>query len=268
MPALKDAQRCPARAAWLLTVLVATVISARTAGALAADAGSAPAAVAAADSAPADAALERDVTTLMQQMNAYWVREFRVLKAVYQPASLRFYQHALSNGCQVGAATVGPFYCPDESRVYLQQEYLTQLQARAGSAAPLALAYLVGHELGKHIQDLVGTTEQVEQARARDTAELSARTWAIAELQADCFGGLAVRGAQPQLARQDFSAALQAVASTTQSQRANLPAGEVMPDPVQSYATAAQRLSWFQRGLASGNYAECDTFSAAAAGKL
>ncbi|HTT04387.1 MAG TPA: neutral zinc metallopeptidase [Steroidobacteraceae bacterium] len=207
---------------------------------------------------------------LLQAGNAYWTREFVTLKAVYQPAQLSLYAHALSNACGVNGMLVGPFYCPEDSHVYLPRDYLRQIADKAGTSADLALAYVVGHELGTHIQDLIGTTEQVEQARARSTPQLSARTWAVAELQADCYAGLAVRAglAQRQIAAGDASAALQAVASVTQALQAHLKSGEVMPDPVQTYLTPAQRLEWFQRGLGSGNFADCDTFSAEAAGKL
>jgi uncharacterized protein len=207
---------------------------------------------------------------LFAAANRYWTQEFVTLQASYPPATLSLYLHALPDGCGAGSAVVGPFYCPDESRVYLQQDFLQQVVARAGSSADLALAYVIDHEVGAHIQDLVGTTAQVEQARARSTPQLSARTWAVAELQADCFAGLAIRAglAQRQIAAGDVSVALQAVASASQAQQAQLQSGQVMPDPVQTYGTPAQRLSWLQRGLASGNYAECDTFSAEAAGKL
>lgn len=207
---------------------------------------------------------------LFKIVNDYWTREFVTLKAVYQPATLTIYTQSLPNACQAGGAVVGPFYCPDESRVYLPQDYLQQVASHAGSSADLALAYVIGHEVGNHIQDLIGTTEQVEQARARSTPEVSARTWAVAELQADCYAGLAVRDglARRQIAAGDVPVALQAVASVTGAAQSHLRRGEVMPDPVQSYLMPAQRLEWFQRGLSSGNFAACDTFSAEAAGKL
>jgi hypothetical protein len=219
--------------------------------------------------APAASAAMR-AQALFAAANAYWTREFVTLKAVYQPAELSIYTNGLGNSCGVKGTILGPFYCPDDSHVYLPENYLQQVADKAGSSADLALAYVVDHEVGAHIQDLIGTTAQVEQARARSTAQLSARTWAVAQLQADCYAGLAVRAglSQRQIASGDPSAALQAVATVTQAAQAHLRGGEVMPDPVQTYMTAAQRLSWFQRGLTSGNFAECDTFSAEAAGKL
>jgi len=207
---------------------------------------------------------------LFAAANAYWTREFVTLKAVYQPAQLSVYAAAPGTTCGTGGMIAGPFYCPQDSHVYLPEAYLQQIAQRAGTSADLALAYVIDHEVGAHIQDLIGTTEQVEKARSRSTAQLSARTWAVAELQADCYAGLAVRDglARHQIAPGDASAALQAVASVTQAAQQHLKHGEVMPDPVQTYATPAQRLSWFQHGLSSGNFADCDTFRAEAAGKL
>lgn len=247
--------RLPALLGWALAVLLSAPVGVQAAAGAGAAAG--------------DSAVTRS-QTLFQAGNAYWTREFMTLKAVYQPAQLTLYAHALSNTCGVNGMVVGPFYCPEDSHVYLPRDYLQQVADKAGASADLALAYVVGHEVGTHIQDLIGTTEQVEQARARSTPQLSARTWAVAELQADCYAGLAVRAelAQRQVASGDVSAALQAVASVTQATQAHLKSGEMMPDPMQTYLTPAQRLSWFQRGLGSGNFAECDTFSAEAAGKL
>jgi hypothetical protein len=218
---------------------------------------------------PAASAVER-AQALFAAANAYWTREFLTLKAVYQPAELSIYAHGLSNSCGVTGTILGPFYCPGDSHVYLPGDYLQRVADQAGSSADLALAYVIDHEVGAHIQDLIGTTEQVEQARARSTAVLSARTWAVAQLQADCYAGLAVRAGQSQrqIGAGDPSAALQAVASVTESVQAHLKSGEVMPDPLQTYLTPAQRLSWFQRGLSGGNFAACDTFSAEAAGTL
>jgi hypothetical protein len=247
--------RAPAMLGWALALLL-----------------SAPAGVQAASGTAAagrNSAVMR-AQALLQAGNAYWTREFVTLKAVYQPAQMTLYANSLSNTCGVNGMLVGPFYCPEDSHVYLPRDYLQHIADKAGASADLALAYVIGHELGTHIQDLVGTTEQVEQARARSTPQLSARTWAVAELQADCYAGLAVRAelAQRQIASGDVSAALQAVASVTQATQAQLKRGEMMPDPVQTYLTPAMRLNWFQRGLSSGNFAECDTFSAEAAGKL
>ena len=216
------------------------------------------------------AALTRRTQAIFQAVNDYWTQEFVVLKASYQPAGLSLYEKSAPDSCGVSGTVVGPFYCPDDSRVYLPIGFLQQVRSRAGASSDLALAYVIGHEVGRHIQDLVGTTAQVEQARARSTPQLSARTWAVAELQSDCFAGLAARSAiaQHRIAAGDPAAALQAVADVAQGEQSSLKDGQVMPDPLQTYLSSAERLKWFQEGLSTSNYSNCDTFGAEAAGRL
>ncbi len=203
---------------------------------------------------------------LFAAANAYWAREFVTLKASYVAPTLGFDAHALPDGCSQGATVVGPFYCPDEYRVYLSEDFLRRVQAAAGSAADLALAYIVGHEVGNHIQALIGTTEQVEQARANSTAALSARTWTLAQLQADCYAGLWVRSGEAarQIQPGDLASALSAVAAASQAEQTSLTSGQVRADPLLLYSTSAERLAWFHHGLDSGNFADCDTFASQA----
>jgi predicted metalloprotease len=228
-----------------------------------------PALLCAATAPSATDALVGRVQQLFTATNNYWAREFVVLKASYVAPTLGFDAHALADGCSEGATVVGPFYCPDERRVYLSQDFLQQVRASAGSAADLALAYIVGHEVGKHIQALIGTTEQVEQARANSTAELSARTWTLAQLQADCYAGLWVRSGEAagQIQPGEAARALNAVATASQAEQASLTGGQVRADPLLTYGTQAERLAWFHHGLDSGNFADCDTFAAQAAGQ-
>jgi len=212
--------------------------------------------------------LDARAQQLFAVVNQYWAREFVVLKASYVAPTLGMDAHALANGCSEGASVVGPFYCPDESRVYLSEDFLQRVRGSAGDAMDLALAFIVGHEIGAHIQDLIGTTEQVENARANSTAALSARTWTLAQLQKDCYAGLAVRYALAarQVAPGDVSAALTAVATVSQDAQDRLQQGQVSADPILTYATPAERLAWFHQGLDKGDFAGCDTFAAAAAG--
>jgi hypothetical protein len=254
----------------LRSLALGTVVALLVLGAPASPAAAASSSAVAGSGTVQDSSLASRVEAVFGTVNDYWAREFVTLKALYQPATLNIYAQSLPNVCDAGGAVVGPFYCPDESRVYLSQAYLQQVASHAGSSADLALAYVVGHEVGEHIQDLIGTTEQVEQARARSGPQLSARTWAVAELQADCYAGLAIREglAQRRIAAGDASVALQAVASVSAATQSHLQRGDVMPDPLQTYVMPAQRLQWFQRGLSTGNFSACDTFSAEAAGKL
>lgn len=236
--------------------------------------------------AVASSALAQRVQALLRDSDAYWAGEFRVLKSIYRPPALRLFNGTIGGTCGAAGILTGPFYCPDDEYIYLDESFLRQAVQRAAGAGDVALAYILAHEVGHHVQGIVGTTAQVEQARSRSSPQLSARIWMTEELQADCFGGLWVRAAlmQRQIAASatrasasasvgagvdaEVAAALQAVAAVSQQRVAHLPATQVMPDPLQTYGSAAQRLKWFERGLTSGNFADCDTFSAAAAGQL
>lgn len=222
-------------------------------------------------------AAANDVTgqakALMADANSFWSQEIASLGGQYQPAALTGFTGQISGGaCGAQGAFSGPFYCPANERVYLDQAFVRQVMQQApGAEGDLALAYLIGHELGHHIQDLIGTTTAVEQARERSTPQVSRRTWMTAELQTDCYAGLSVRSAlmhgqiKPGA---NVAATLDAVAAVSHERDTHLAGGQQMPDPVLDYGTAAQRLKWFQRGLNSGRFNDCDTFGAQAAGTL
>lgn len=208
---------------------------------------------------------------LFQKANQFWAGELREGKA-YIPAQLVLFHGQIRAVCGAAGSLTGPFYCPSDLKVYLDSQFLHQVARRtSGPLEDYALGYVIGHELGQHIQNLVGTTSLVEQARADSVASLSARTWMTQELQADCFAGLWMRSA---LMRQqirpaaDPSAALEAVSSVSQARLARPASGETMVDPLLTYATPALRLKWFQRGLDSGHFNDCNTFGAEAAGRL
>lgn len=221
--------------------------------------------------APAAESFPQHIQTLVRDANAYWVQEMRTLRSSsYDTPDLTLFQGTVNGVCMAGQPLAGPFYCPSDERIYLDDNFLRQVAQRAGPAADLALAYIVGHEFGEHVQALVGTTALVEQARAGSTAAVSARTWATAQLQADCYAGLWVRwGLMQGLVKAgNTAAALDAVAAASQALQGHVPKGAEVVDPIQSYGTAAQRLKWFQRGEDTGNFNDCDTFGAEAAGTL
>lgn len=217
-----------------------------------------------------DSAVTR-ARSLLQAGNQFWSRQF-TKGGSYSPAQIAFFSHDVRNVCGESAALSGPFYCPDDMTVYLDRGFLDQIAQRlSGDDADYALAYVVGHELGLHIQNLVGTTDLVQQARSNSAPALSARTWMTAELQADCYSGLWLRwavGHHVVKAVADADAVLSAVGAVSASWQSHLASGEIMVDPLLTYGTPALRLKWFQRGLDSGRFNDCDTFSAEAAGKL
>lgn len=258
----------------LLLGLGATVVAAAASvvpqAAAAATTANAPGAASPAGASSAGASTQH-VQALVRDANSYWMQEMRALRSSsYDSPQLTLFEGTIKGVCMAAQPLAGPFYCPSDEHIYLDESFLRRVAQRAGPAADVALAYIVGHEFGKHVQALVGTTALVEQARASSTATVSARTWATAELQSDCYAGLWVRWGlmQGQVRAADTATALEAVAAVSRTLQAHLPKGAAMVDPIQSYGTPTQRLKWFQRGESSGNFNDCDTFGAEAAGTL
>jgi predicted metalloprotease len=226
---------------------------------------------AAAAAAPADSELVAHERALFAHANDFWSREIAALGGHYLPAKLKLFSDRAGNACGTHSTFTGPFYCPSELTVYLDQAYVQALKQRAGAGEfDTALAIVIGYGVARHIQTIVGTTFLVEQARARSTAKVSRQTWTTAALQAGCYAGLWARAAQKDgtIKAGDMSAALATVAAVSHQRDTHLSAGEQMPDPIMDYVTPAQRLKWFQQGLDSGNFNDCDTFNAQAQGKL
>lgn len=228
-------------------------------------------ATAAASASPATD-VDARARVLFSDGNQFWSQTF-TKGGSYSPAQLTFFSHELRNVCGESGALTGPFYCPADTTVYLDRAFLERSAQHLSTSAATdyALAYVIGHELGLHIQDLVGTTDLVQEARSNSGPALSARTWMTAELQDDCYAGLWIRWALNHHEIKpigDPDEVLSAVSATSTAWQSHLAAGETMVDPLLTYGTAALRHKWYQHGLDSGRFNDCDTFSAEAAGKL
>lgn len=248
---------------------IVALLSVMAAGALAMRA--APAGADAAGNVASKSSADQRARSLFESGNQFWSQTFNQ-GGSYSAAQLAFFNRDARGVCGETGALSGPFYCPADMTVYLDRDFLAQVAQRlSGDAADYALAYLIGHALGVHLQDLVGTTDLVQEARSNSGPALSARTWMTAELQADCYSGLWLRWAvahhlvKPVTSAEPVLSVVSAVSSTWQS---NLTSSETMVDPLLTYGTPALRLKWFERGRDSGAFNDCDTFSAEAAGKL
>jgi len=207
---------------------------------------------------------------LFRSVESFWSQEVGTLGGRYRPAKLKLFSAPIRGACTVQATLSGPFYCTVTETVYLDQTFVQQLIQRDQQDANLALGFVVAHEVAHHIQNVIGTTSSMDQSRANSTAELGQRLFTTFELQADCYAGLwahwaAARGAIKIPA--NVSVTLDAIATTSQDWQVHLSAGQEMLDPL-SQGSAAQRFKWFHRGLDSGNFNDCDTFGAEAAGNL
>jgi len=178
----------------------------------------------------------------------------------YRHAKLVLFRDAYPSGCGLAQEAVGPFYCPEDQKVYLDLSFFDELRSRFGAPGEFAQAYVIAHELGHHVQDLLGTLPKVhhlQQARPDEANPLSVRL----ELQADCYAGIwGHTTAQRKLVDEsDVESALNAAAAVGDDRLQRMAAGRVSPETF-THGTSAQRVHWFKQGLQSGDLSACDTF--------
>ena len=187
-----------------------------------------------------------------------WSPILRAEGVTFSPATLTTYDVSTPTGCGTGQSSAGPFYCPADDRIYLDLAFYDELGSRFGAPGEFARAYVVAHEYGHHIQNLLGVMAR-HQTGSRGADSDSVRT----ELQADCFAGVWAYHANQQfriLETGDVEQGLQAASSVGDDTLEKQSQGYVVPDSF-THGTSAQRTRWFQRGLQGGDIKACDTFS-------
>ena len=208
----------------------------------------------------AEADLERVAVGSFDDAQDVWAGAVRE----YRPAKLVLFWDAVQSGCGGAAAEMGPFYCPADERVYIDLGFYRELAARFGAPGEFAQAYVIAHEVGHHLQHVLGVSDQVRQAQARspqDRNELSVKL----ELQADCLAGVWGRSADGRglLDPGEIEQGLRAAAAVGDD-RLQKGAGRSANPETFTHGTAEQRASWFRRGFESGDADACDTFGARA----
>ena len=174
----------------------------------------------------------------------------------FTPATLTVYDQVTPTACGTGQSSAGPFYCPGDSNIYLDLSFYNELSQRFGAAGDFARAYVIAHEYGHHIQNLMGSMERGE-AGAKGATGGSVRT----ELQADCYAGVWAYRANQQfhmLEIGDVEEGLRAASAVGDDTMQKEGQGYVVPDSF-THGTSAQRMRWFQRGMAQGDMESCDT---------
>jgi uncharacterized protein len=177
----------------------------------------------------------------------------------FTPATLTVYDNATPTGCGVGQSSAGPFYCPSDAHIYLDLSFFKELRDRFGAPGDFARAYVVAHEFGHHIQNLLGIMDRYKSSAA-GAESASVRI----ELQADCFAGIWTNRANARfhiLENGDVEGGLKAAAAVGDDTLEKQNQGYVVPDSF-THGTSDQRMRWFQRGFQAGDLAACDTFSA------
>jgi hypothetical protein len=204
------------------------------------------------------------VDAVMRDAQQTWAG---ILGGRYEPTKAVLFRDQIDTACGFAQSATGPFYCPGDRRVYLDLGFFNELQRRFGAPGDFAQAYVLAHELGHHVQRLTGTESQVRQQQQADPGsanELSVRL----ELQADCYAGVwGHTAAQPGRAAKgeveldpgDVEEGLHAAAAIGDDRLQRLATGRVMPDKF-THGSSEQRVTWFKRGLDSGDPNACNTF--------
>lgn len=215
--------------------------------------------------APADDPQVKFVSQVLRSTETVWTSAFEERGQTYVDPKLRLFRDSYPTGCGMGEAAAGPFYCGEDRIVYLDLGFFDVMTQQLGAPGQFAHAYVIGHEVGHHVQNLLGILDQVNGERERAT-EVQANALSVRlELQADCFAGVwAARSQQQQgwrLEPGDIESALNAASQIGDDTLQRRARGTVVPDTF-THGTSAQRVAWFKRGVASGQIDGCDTFSA------
>jgi hypothetical protein len=197
----------------------------------------------------------------MQDTEDTWTSIFRNSGQRYEEPTLVLFSGATNTACGLGESAMGPFYCPGDRQVYLDTSFFEELDQRFGAPGDFAQAYVIAHEIGHHVQNLLGLSERVQNARQRvGRAEGNALSVRL-ELQADCYAGVwGHYAAQHDLLQPgDAEEGLRAAASIGDDRLQRQGQGRVVPESF-THGSSEQRVSWLKRGLESGQIDSCDTF--------
>lgn len=182
----------------------------------------------------------------------------------YQKPTLVLYSGQTQTACGTGQAAMGPFYCPGDQKVYIDLSFYQQMRDQFGVGGDFAQAYVIAHEIGHHVQKLIGISDQVDRARSRMNRSQANALSVRVELQADCFAGVWAAVAQRDnnrlIEKGEIEQGLQTAAAIGDDRLQSEHGGRVMPDSF-THGSSEQRQRWLKRGLDSGDVRQCDTFS-------
>jgi uncharacterized protein len=214
----------------------------------------------------ADDEMGRFVAKVLGSTETVWNQQFSSAGRQYQEPRLVLYSGATQSACGVGQTAMGPFYCPADGKVYLDLDFFKDLKSRFGAPGDFAQAYVIAHEVGHHVQNLLGISAKVQEAQQTAGNQSAANSLLVRlELQADCLAGVWAARAdanRPILEPGDVEEALTAATAIGDDRLQMESRGYVVPDAF-THGSSAQRVRWFKRGLESGDMNQCNTFKAA-----
>ena len=213
---------------------------------------------------PEEDRLKDFVAVVLADTEDTWSEIFRRSNREYRDPKLVLFSDAVQSSCGNAQSAMGPFYCPLDQKVYLDLSFFRDLGERFKAPGEFAQAYVIAHEVGHHVQNLLGISEKVRQMQSRGGERAANALSVRQELQADCFAGVWANNANRSrkiLEQGDIEAGLNAASAIGDDRLQRQSRGYVVPDAF-THGSSAQRVRWFKRGLESGSVRECDTFNA------
>jgi predicted metalloprotease len=217
--------------------------------------------------APKDDHDSKFVRVILGSTEDVWSAQFNAADRSYESPKLVMFSGSVQTACGGATAASGPFYCPGDQQVYLDTSFFDEMKSRLGGGGDFANAYVIAHEVGHHVQNLLGYSKNMDAARAHDESVEGDNGPSVRlELQADCLAGVWAHDAQQKmnwLESGDIEQALSTATAIGDDRLQKQSQGTVVPDSF-TQGTSAQRVKWFKTGFENGSVAKCDTFAATA----
>lgn len=217
------------------------------------------------EESPEEAEMRRRVAVVLADTEDVWTEVFQSAGKTYEKPTLVLYRGATETACGEGQAAMGPFYCPADSKVYLDLGFFDELRDKFGAPGDFAQAYVVAHEIGHHVQNLLGTSDKVHRLQQAAGSKAEANDLSVRlELQADFLAGVWANRAnqmRDMIEQGDIESALKCATSIGDDRLQKRATGRVVPDSF-THGSSAQRVRWFQKGLQTGDIRQGDTFQA------
>jgi predicted metalloprotease len=214
--------------------------------------------------APLDDDMRKFVAVVLGETEDVWNAAFQQMGRSYQLPKLVLFSEAVDSACGMAGSATGPFYCPGDQKVYLDLSFFEELQSRFGVSGDFAQAYVIAHEVGHHVQNLMGIMEKVEEVRSRSSKTAKNQLSVMLELQADCLAGVWAKQADKNrhiLEAGDIEEGLNAASAIGDDRIQKMSQGYVVPDAF-THGSSQQRVRWFKAGLEGGTIGACNTFEA------
>jgi len=200
------------------------------------------------------------VTFVLNDAQATWTKVFAARGGSYRHAKLVLFRDSIDSACGEAQSATGPFYCPSDEKVYIDLGFYDELRERFGAPGQFAEAYVLAHEIGHHVQNLLGIEEKVQAARQSNPG-MARRFSQQLELQADCFAGVWAHSTQQRslLEAGDLDSALGAAAAVGDDRLQKMSTGHINPDTF-THGSSEQRRTWFEHGFDDGTIEACNTY--------